>query len=444
MYPRKLQLWIFLVGVVSVIILWHSRAFFLHLTVTDGVFAVASLLSSLVAVQQMRGQGSVSLVIPLLVTAGVVLGPAAGAWMGTFPTMNQRELTGKVRWPSVLYNRFQFALVGWISGMVFRWLGGDVRHLLPLHASGALLVAAVSAFALNFGLNLVFVVIRQERTFREIIRVYYQWMVPSFALMLPIAYLMAAVYHVSGPWPELLFLLPLIAVRTWMVLIKRVHEMYKHSIAVLLVGLHAKDAYTFGHSMRVGKYAMELARYMKLPEDVVEDARHAGMLHDIGKVAIPDGILNKQGPLTPPETDTMQRHPVLGGKMVTDASIMGCARDGAVHHHERWDGTGYPDHLAGEDIPLTTRIISVVDAYDAMTTDRPYRKALGHEVALGELEASAGSQFDPYIVQEFLKLCQTPEGMDRIVGSREPATDGHAPRRQPVSQEPVEFHWRLE
>lgn len=146
---------------------------------------------------------------------------------------------------------------------------------------------------------------------------------------------------------------------------------------------------------------------MKLPEDVVEQIRHAGMLHDIGKMAIPDDILNKRGRLSFRETLTIQRHPTLGSAMLARLKISGCARDWVLHHHERWDGTGYPDSMSGEEIPLETRIVSVVDAYDAMTSDRPYRNAMTHEVALSEIAEESGTQFDPIVVEQFLQLCST-------------------------------------
>jgi putative nucleotidyltransferase with HDIG domain len=395
------------VGLASAVVLWLSRSVLWHLDLTIAIFAAAALVSSLVSVEMMRGQGAVSLVLPVVLTVGVVLGPAAGAWMGTIPTMNQRELSGKVKWPSVLFNRAQFSLVGWVSGEVFRWLGGTPSHLVVNSLSLPLAAAAVIAFCLNLLFNFEAVSLREDRPLREITRVYYKWMLPSFFVMLPIAYLMAAVYSASGPWPELIFLLPLIAIRTWMVLVKRIHDMYDHTIRVLLVGLDAKDPYTFGHSMRVGQYGAVLARFMKLPEDVVEQIRHAGMLHDIGKMAIPDNILNKRERLTIPETFTIQRHPVLGSSMLTQVQIAGCARDWVLHHHERWDGTGYPDNMSGLEIPLETRIVSVVDAYDAMTSDRPYRKAMSHEAALSEIAEESGTQFDPIVVEQFLQLCTT-------------------------------------
>ncbi len=396
-----------LVGLASAVVLWLSHDVLWHLTVTYAIFAVAALGSSLVSVKMMRGQGDVSLVLPVLLTVGIVIGPAAGAWMGTLPTMNYREITGKVKWPSVLFNRAQLSLVGWGSGEVFRILGGNPAHLTLAGLSGPLVAAALVAFCSNLLFNFVAVGLRQERSFNEIVRVYYKWMLPSFFVMLPIAYLMAAVYRISGPWPELIFLLPLIAVRAWMIMVKRLHDMYDHTIRVLLVGLDAKDPYTFGHSMRVGQYGAVLGRYMKLPEDVVEQIRHAGMLHDIGKMAIPDDILNKRGRLSFRETLTIQRHPTLGSAMLARLQISGCARDWVLHHHERWDGTGYPDNMSGEEIPLETRIVSVVDAYDAMTSDRPYRNAMTHEVALSEIAEESGTQFDPIVVEQFLQLCST-------------------------------------
>ncbi len=407
MYPPKLRIYMGLVGLGGIIVLWHTRMMLTHLTPTVGIFAAAALISSLASIQMMRRQGDVSLVLPVVMTVGVVLGPAAGAWVGSSTTLSKREISGKVKWPSFLFNRAQFGLIGWASGEIFRMLGGDARHLFVAEFSGPLVVAAVAAFFLNLFFNLIAVSLREDRSLREIVRVYYKWMLPSFFVMLPIAYLMAAVYRVSGPWPELIFLLPLIAVRTWMVLVKRIHDMYDHTVRVLLVGLDAKDPYTFGHSMRVGQYGAVLGRYMKLPEDVVEQIRHAGMLHDIGKMAIPDDILNKRARLTIPETFTMQRHPVLGSSMLTQVRVAGCARDWVLHHHERWDGTGYPDNMFGEEIPLETRILSVVDAYDAMTSDRPYRQAMLHEEALVEIAEESGSQFDPIVVQQFLELCST-------------------------------------
>lgn len=407
MYPRKLQLYIGLTAVIGLIVLALNIGFFDSLNIADGVFAFSVLVSSLVALQMLRGNGSVSVTIPVLLATGIALGPAAGAWIGFMCTWTWRELTGKVKWPSIVFNRAQFGLVGWGSSELFRQMGGSPNHLSLAQASLPLLVASVFAFGLNTLAVAAFVLFREERSLWEILRVYFKWALPSFWLMLPIGYVMAEIYHLSGPWPELVFLLPLAATRWWMVFIKRVRDMYNQSIRALLIGLDAKDPYTFGHSMRVGHYAAVLARFMKLPEDVVEQIRYAGMLHDIGKMATPDNILNKRGALDPWEREIIQRHPLLGSAMLSHVQLVGCARDWVLHHHERWDGTGYPDNLRAEEIPLETRIVSIVDAYDAMTSDRPYRRAMNHEEAVQEIGAEAGTQFDPIVVQKFIELCET-------------------------------------
>jgi putative nucleotidyltransferase with HDIG domain len=404
MYPKKLQAYIAVVGIVAAVILGVSWRFWWQLNEADMVFGAAVFLGSFAAIQMLRGNGSVHMTIPVLLAASVALGPAAGAWLGAFCTWTSRELSGKVRWPSVAFNRAQFGIVGWVGGTLFHALGGSPHHMSLAGISLPLVVAAVAIFWLNLALTSIAINLREERTLVEVFRVYFKWMLPSFWLMLPVGYLMAEVYHLAGAWIELVFLLPLAATRWWLVFIKRYRDMYNQSVHMLLVGLDAKDPYTYGHSMRVGHYAALLARHMKLPEDVVEQVRHAGMLHDIGKMATPDQVLNKKGALDHWEREVIQRHPVLGSAMLTRVQFAGCARDWVLHHHERWDGTGYPDNLCGEEIPLETRIVSIVDAYDAMTSDRPYRRAMTHEDAVREIAAEAGTQFDPKVVEKFLEL----------------------------------------
>jgi HD-GYP domain-containing protein (c-di-GMP phosphodiesterase class II) len=141
---------------------------------------------------------------------------------------------------------------------------------------------------------------------------------------------------------------------------------------------------------------------MRLPRDEVELARLAGRLHDIGKLAIPEDILRKPGPLNDAERLVLERHPQIGYRMLESLGIEPVAT-WVLHHHERWDGRGYPEGLEEEEIPLGSRILFVADAYDAMTSDRVYRSKLSHEDAVAELERCAGAQFDPTVVQVFLE-----------------------------------------
>lgn len=168
--------------------------------------------------------------------------------------------------------------------------------------------------------------------------------------------------------------------------------------------LDAKDPYTEGHSLRVAWAAVQICRQMGLGSDAEDLVRYAGALHDIGKVGIPDAILKKPGKLTAEEYERMKEHPVVGWKILTPFSFL---REEAItvrHHHEWMNGGGYPDGLKGEETPLSARILAVADAYDAMTTARPYRGPRSHEATIEELRRSAGPQFDHELVEAFASL----------------------------------------
>jgi diguanylate cyclase (GGDEF)-like protein/putative nucleotidyltransferase with HDIG domain len=170
--------------------------------------------------------------------------------------------------------------------------------------------------------------------------------------------------------------------------------------ASLARAVDARDVYTGSHSQRVAELAARTARRLGLPEEEVELTRLAASLHDLGKLAIPEEILRKPGPLTEPERIVLERHPQIGFRMLESLGVDPVA-DWVLHHHERWDGSGYPDGLPGEQIPLGARIIFVADAYDAMTSERVYRRRVSSEQAVAELQRCARSQFDPEIVDAF-------------------------------------------
>jgi diguanylate cyclase (GGDEF)-like protein/putative nucleotidyltransferase with HDIG domain len=170
--------------------------------------------------------------------------------------------------------------------------------------------------------------------------------------------------------------------------------------ASLAHAVDARDAYTGSHSYMVGELAARVARRMGLDMEAIELTRLAGSLHDLGKLAIPEEILRKPGPLNEAERLVLERHPQIGFRMLDSLGVEPVA-SWVLHHHERWDGNGYPERRAGEDIPLGARILFVADAYDAMTTDRVYRSRLSHERAMAELERCAGTQFDPEVVSAF-------------------------------------------
>jgi len=170
--------------------------------------------------------------------------------------------------------------------------------------------------------------------------------------------------------------------------------------ASLARAVDARDVYTGSHSQRVADLAARTARRLGLPDEEVELTRLAASLHDLGKLAIPEEILRKPGPLTDPERMVLERHPQIGFRMLESLGVDPVA-EWVLHHHERWDGSGYPDGLPGENIPLGARIIFVADAYDAMTSERVYRRRVTPDQAISELQRCAGTQFDPEIVDAF-------------------------------------------
>ena len=174
------------------------------------------------------------------------------------------------------------------------------------------------------------------------------------------------------------------------------------AMATSLVSLiDLRDRYTGGHSQRVARYVRTIAIQMGLPDEATETIVFAASLHDVGKIGVPDHVLLKQGKLDEYEFGWMRKHPEWGWMAIRDVSGFREAALLILHHHERLDGSGYPSRLRGTEIPLGSRLITVADSYDALTTDRPYRTARSHADALAELYRCAGTQFDPQVVKAF-------------------------------------------
>jgi ribonuclease P protein subunit RPR2 len=176
---------------------------------------------------------------------------------------------------------------------------------------------------------------------------------------------------------------------------------YRATVRALANAVEARDAYTGKHAERVTAFGLELARAVALPEEGWAQMEFGFLLHDIGKVAVPDAILFKTSRLTDEEYALIRLHPVVGAEILRDVDFLGEGKLVVRHHHERWDGTGYPDGLAGDSIPSAARVFAVADALDALTTDRPYRPASSFAAARDEIRRSVGSQFDPEVIAAY-------------------------------------------
>ncbi|MCH2152808.1 MAG: FHA domain-containing protein [Phycisphaerales bacterium] len=181
-------------------------------------------------------------------------------------------------------------------------------------------------------------------------------------------------------------------------------SMFEGTVRALASAIDAKDPYTRGHSDRVALLSSQLARALGHPDSAIEAARVCGQVHDVGKIGVPESVLTKPGGLSDEEFDLIKQHPDIGYRILSDIPAMQKLLGGVRHHHERWDGRGYPDGLAGEDIPELGRLVAVVDAFDAMRSARAYRSGMKPEHALEEIRKSSGSQFDPEMAEAFLKI----------------------------------------
>ncbi len=200
---------------------------------------------------------------------------------------------------------------------------------------------------------------------------------------------------------------------------KDLEEAYVSTIRVLAAAIDARDSYTLGHSTRVSKLAKELAKELGLKAQEVEEIEIACLFHDVGKIRIPDAILHKRGRLTRIQFREMRKHPGYGAEILSKAPSLYKFIPAVRHHHEWHNGSGYPDGLSGEMIPLQAAVISLADAYDAITSDRPYRKAMTQKQALEEIKKASGKQFNPEHIKAFLRLMEKPKKPDPRVSREE-------------------------
>jgi HD-GYP domain-containing protein (c-di-GMP phosphodiesterase class II) len=187
-------------------------------------------------------------------------------------------------------------------------------------------------------------------------------------------------------------------------LYEQLDRAYLGTAEALATALEAKDSYTAQHAHSLVQWAEAVGRRLGMDDHQLRDLRYGAVFHDIGKIAVPEAILNKRGPLDDDERKIMERHTIVGEQILAPVDFLAGVRPLVRHEHERWDGDGYPDGLHGEQIPLGARIVLVCDAYHAMTSDRPYRAAMSDADARAELHAGAGTQFDPRVVDNFVAV----------------------------------------
>ncbi|MDK2930980.1 MAG: hypothetical protein PWR07_1111 [Bacillota bacterium] len=286
---------------------------------------------------------------------------------------------------------------------MYKWAGG---HVGAPHLPEDALPVALSTlvyFVANATLVTGVISVSQAVPFRVIWSGNISGVLRNYLALAPLGFLIGAAYAHIGMLGTTLFFVPLLLARYSFQEYMKMRELYAGTVRGLAAALEAKDKYTRGHSDRVAVYSAAIARQLRMPESEVEKVEYTGLLHDIGKIGVPDELLSKSGQLRTDEFQRIQQHPVTGAKILSEISFL---RDVAATircHHERLDGHGYPNGLTERDIPFHARILAVADAYDAMTSDRPYRRGYPPEEAVRRLLAGSGKQFDPEVVRAFVE-----------------------------------------
>ena len=364
-------------------------------------------------------------VLPILFSA-VVFGPVAAMIVGACSLVGefQRPYTRWVVWTS------SRALIGAFAGLAVLGLSDQADSfgavLLAVAFAGSVQVAG------DIALNTLTVAIRRSGSVRETARAIARLNASTLPLYTPVLAVLVYAYRELSPWTVLLFFVPAVAAQRLLVLYQEQRQLVTElaeangrleasglSFATALVAaLDARDRYTAGHSACVAVYAKDIAARLGLSEEEQHTAHLAGLVHDIGKVGLPAGLLEKPGPLTLEERRIMEEHSTIGERILSN--VDGYAEIAKIvrHHHERVDGQGYPDRIPSEDAPLISRIIAVADAYDAMTSGRPYRDAMPSRVARMRLAAAVGTQFDTTVVAAFEAILATADD-DYLAGARQ-------------------------
>ena len=392
--------YIAIVGIVAAVLLvatWHT---FRHENWVDLlIFLIAAVTSERWAVASSL-EGSMSLSLTVGFAAAILYGPAFAAIVAIGGVAISDLLISRRHWTRVVFNAGQLAISASLAAIVYGQLDRTGSHVDLSQDALAILAAAVVFLLVNDTLVTVIISL-SGRSFLHEWTASFREMGILYVSMAPLGALLAFAYQ-DSPWNILYFPFLILVIYNGFKLYANLQTETDHALVLLADTVDKRDEYTYAHSQRVAAYAGEIARALDLPRKEIDLIVSAARVHDLGKIATDNRILYKQASLTEEERKAIIAHPADGSELAGQFSMYRKGRDYIRHHHERWDGRGYPDGLAGTQIPLGARVITVADAYDAMTSDRPYRKALSSEIALAELRRGAGRQFDPDLVEAFI------------------------------------------
>src|SRR6187397_2093449 len=363
-------------------------------------WVVLTLIGSAFPVQLPRGTQQAVAIAPIM-GAMFLGGPAVAGWVAALGTTELRELRGRVPWYGSLTNHAVL--------VVPAVLAGTLREILLGPGTGIAwdFLTAMAAATVFITVNLVLVSIalglRTGQPPKDVLVGDIRGIAGGVIALAPLSWLMTVVYAVQW-WATALFAVPLYSTRLAYQRFIEMREMFTQTIGALAEAVDKRDPFTAKHSHRVKEIAVDIGRVMHVTDAELEALEWGGLLHDVGKIGVPDRVLLKQERLNKDERMIMNAHPVLGAQIIAPVTKLAPELPIIRHHHEWYNGSGYPDRLIGDEIPKLARVLHVADAFEAMTAARPYRMTpLTLEQALAELRKFAGIQFDPQMVDAFVR-----------------------------------------
>ena len=365
-----------------------------------------TLISTIVPVRLPGGIRANLTTAPLLAALfdTSLVNPFAICWIAFIGTFELRDFNRQLPWYGGLFNRSNFVLSIFAAWIALRITAPWVKAGDPWGTFAQLLIVGFSFALVNNFLSVLAASVRTKAPLAKVWALSVRNVVVGLLGQIPMGWLMAQIAIRVGYWATVPFLIPLLLARYTFTKYAETRDMFFGTVSALSQAIDAKDGFTRGHADRVSRIAGALAREMGLNEGEIERIELAGLLHDIGKIGVEDRILMKPMRLGDDEQELMRRHPIYGASILEPSAALRPLVPMVLSHHENFDGSGYPEGRKGEDIPLGARIIIIADAYEAMTSDRIYRKAIGHDKALDQLNKYKGIQFDPTIVRSFEQL----------------------------------------
>ncbi|MBU4348822.1 HD-GYP domain-containing protein [bacterium] len=385
------------------IYLFSSLSFSPNMWLIFIFFLVLSTFAEFIPVGLPRG-GSITIGFPIDFVIILVYGPVFAMLITALSAIIGVTVKGKTSWYKIIFDASQYALSAGVAGVVYQYAGGIIGFQNFFKFAFPAALCALTYCIVNSILVAIVICLDQGIKITTVWRINIREMIPSYLSEAPIGFLMAIVYVEVGIVGILLFFLPLLLARRSFELYTKMRKMYLETIRALAAAIDTKDPYTKGHSERVTQTSIALARELNLPEGEINNIEYAALLHDIGKIGIDERILGKNDGLTSEEFKRIKEHTIMGANIIRPVEFLKDSYKTVYHHHERYNGKGYPDGLKGEDIPISARIIAVADAYDAMGSDRPYRKKLKQDKIMKELTEQSGKQFDPEVVKALISV----------------------------------------